>query len=104
MLLTTPLTTQQILTAKWLGCLWGLRWPAVWLGSIYVIGLVTGGLSILAIPLWPARCWCIQELWRSSGSVLGDPSHEHTGDGGRCLRRAGHGRGALVSLDVLHSA
>jgi ABC-type transport system involved in multi-copper enzyme maturation permease subunit len=50
-LLTSPLSTHEILLAKWAGCLWGLRWPAAWLGSIYALGLVTGGLSPLALPL-----------------------------------------------------
>jgi ABC-type transport system involved in multi-copper enzyme maturation permease subunit len=49
-LLTSPLSTREILFGKWLGCLWGLRWPGVWLGSIYLLGLLTGGLSLLAIP------------------------------------------------------
>jgi hypothetical protein len=40
-----------MLFGKWVGCLWGMRWPAVWLGSIYAIGLLTGGLSPVAIPL-----------------------------------------------------
>lgn len=50
-LLTSPLSTQEILFGKWLGCLWGLRWQVLWLGMIYLIGLLTGGLSLLAIPL-----------------------------------------------------
>jgi ABC-type transport system involved in multi-copper enzyme maturation permease subunit len=50
-LLTSPLTTQEILVGKWLGCLWGLRWPGLWLGGIYAVGLLTGGLSLLAVPL-----------------------------------------------------
>jgi ABC-type transport system involved in multi-copper enzyme maturation permease subunit len=49
-LLTSPLSTREILFAKWLGCLWGLRWPAVWLGSIYFLGVLTGGLSPFAVP------------------------------------------------------
>ncbi len=53
-LLTSPLSTHEILLAKWAGCLWGLRWPAAWLGSIYAMGLVTGGLSPLALPLLAA--------------------------------------------------
>jgi ABC-type transport system involved in multi-copper enzyme maturation permease subunit len=50
-LLTSPLLTREILFAKWLGCLWGLRWLGVWLGIIYTLGLLTGGLSPLAVPL-----------------------------------------------------
>ncbi len=50
-LLTSPLSTQEILYGKWVGCLWGLRWVGVWLGTVYLLGLVTGGLSPLAVPL-----------------------------------------------------
>jgi ABC-type transport system involved in multi-copper enzyme maturation permease subunit len=50
-LLTSPLSAREILFGKWVGCLWSLRWPSAWLGSIYLVGLVTGGLSPLAIPL-----------------------------------------------------
>jgi ABC-type transport system involved in multi-copper enzyme maturation permease subunit len=50
-LLTSPLTTREILFGKWVGCMWGLRWPALWLGSIYALGLLTGGLSPFAVPL-----------------------------------------------------
>jgi ABC-type transport system involved in multi-copper enzyme maturation permease subunit len=49
-LLTSPLSTREILFAKWLGCLWGLRWSGVWLGTIYLLGMVTGGLSLFAVP------------------------------------------------------
>jgi ABC-type transport system involved in multi-copper enzyme maturation permease subunit len=50
-LLTSPLSTREILFGKWVGCLWGLRWPAAWLGIVYLAGVVTGGLSPLAVPL-----------------------------------------------------
>jgi ABC-type transport system involved in multi-copper enzyme maturation permease subunit len=50
-LLTSPLSTREILFGKWVGCLWAVRWAVAWLGSIYLFGLVTGGLSPLAVPL-----------------------------------------------------
>jgi ABC-type transport system involved in multi-copper enzyme maturation permease subunit len=50
-LLTSPLTTREILFGKWAGCLLALRWPALWLAVVYLFGLVTGGLSPLALPL-----------------------------------------------------
>ena len=53
-LLTTSLTTREILHGKWVGCLRGLRWPAAWLGSIYAIGVMTGGLRLSAVPLLAA--------------------------------------------------
>jgi ABC-type transport system involved in multi-copper enzyme maturation permease subunit len=50
-LLTSPLSTREILFGKWVGCLWGQRWLALWLAIVYLFGLVTGGLSPLAVPL-----------------------------------------------------
>jgi ABC-type transport system involved in multi-copper enzyme maturation permease subunit len=49
--LASPLSTREILFGKWVGCLWGLRWLTPWLGTIYLIGVATGGLSPLAVPL-----------------------------------------------------
>lgn len=49
-LLTSPLGSREILFGKWVGCLWGLRWPATWLGCVYLLGLLTGGLSLFAVP------------------------------------------------------
>lgn len=51
-LLTTPLTTTEILWGKWLGSLSSVRWGLVWLGLIWLIGAATGGLQpVLLIPL-----------------------------------------------------
>jgi ABC-type transport system involved in multi-copper enzyme maturation permease subunit len=50
-LLTSPLSTREILFGKLVGCLWAVRWSVAWLGSIYLFGVVTGGLSPLAVPL-----------------------------------------------------
>jgi ABC-type transport system involved in multi-copper enzyme maturation permease subunit len=50
-LLTSPLSADEILFGKWVGCLWGLRWPTLWLAIVYLVGLVAGGLSALAVPL-----------------------------------------------------
>jgi ABC-type transport system involved in multi-copper enzyme maturation permease subunit len=62
-LLTSPLSTREILFGKWVGCLWGLRWPALWPGAIYLVGVATGGLSPLALPLLAAAllfyCGCM---------------------------------------------
>lgn len=49
-LLTTTLSARQILWGKWWGCMLGLRRAWVWLGLIWLIGLVTGGLHPLAVP------------------------------------------------------
>ena len=50
-LLTTPLSSDEILFGKWLGSVAGMRWAWVWLGSIWLLGLSTGGLSPLAVPV-----------------------------------------------------
>ncbi len=50
-LLTSPLDTQAILAAKWLGNILTVRKAWLWLGAIYGLGLVTGGLHPVALPL-----------------------------------------------------
>jgi ABC-type transport system involved in multi-copper enzyme maturation permease subunit len=49
-LLTTPLGASAILYGKWIGSILSVRWAALWLAVIWVIGLVTDGLSIVAVP------------------------------------------------------
>jgi ABC-type transport system involved in multi-copper enzyme maturation permease subunit len=56
-LLTSPLAADEILFGKWVGCLWGLRWPALRLAIVYLVGLVTGGLSVLAVPFLAAAAF-----------------------------------------------
>jgi hypothetical protein len=48
--MTTPLDDSQILFGKLVGSVLGQRWGWVWLGAIYVIGVLTGGLNPLAVP------------------------------------------------------
>jgi ABC-type transport system involved in multi-copper enzyme maturation permease subunit len=50
-LLTTPLDSDSILSAKWLGNILSVRWGWLWLGLIYGLGLATGGLHPVALPL-----------------------------------------------------
>lgn len=50
-LLITPLDSTSILGAKFVGSLCSVRLGWVWLGSIYVIALVSGALHIFALPL-----------------------------------------------------
>jgi ABC-type transport system involved in multi-copper enzyme maturation permease subunit len=50
-LLTTPLKTEEILYAKWYGSVWSLRWGWVWLAGIYGLGVLTGGVHLLSLPL-----------------------------------------------------
>ncbi len=49
-LLTTPSGRNEILYGKWIGSILSVRWAALWIGLIWLIGLVTDGLSIIAVP------------------------------------------------------
>ncbi len=50
-LLTTPLDAPSILFAKWMGAISSVRLAWLWLGSIWLMGAVTDGLQIAAVPL-----------------------------------------------------
>jgi ABC-type transport system involved in multi-copper enzyme maturation permease subunit len=50
-LLTTRLTNSEILFGKWLGAVMSVRWGWAWLGLIWFISLVTGGVLIVALPM-----------------------------------------------------
>jgi ABC-type transport system involved in multi-copper enzyme maturation permease subunit len=50
-LLTSPLPTGDILYGKWLGSVLSMRWIWLWLGVIWLLGVLTGGLSPVAVPL-----------------------------------------------------
>ena len=50
-LLMSPLQSNDILFAKWLGSLISVRWGWVWLGAIWAIGWFTGGMHHAAILL-----------------------------------------------------
>jgi ABC-type transport system involved in multi-copper enzyme maturation permease subunit len=50
-LLTTPLDSDTILFAKWLGAVFSVRRGWLWLGALWGVGLLTGGLHPLALPL-----------------------------------------------------
>lgn len=50
-LLTTPMSSNQILAAKWLGSIASVRWGWLWLGVVFFLCLITGGLHPLALPL-----------------------------------------------------
>jgi ABC-type transport system involved in multi-copper enzyme maturation permease subunit len=49
--MTTPVTTAEIYWSKWIGSLLSVRLFLIWLGVIWAIGLVTGGVGLLAVPL-----------------------------------------------------
>ncbi len=49
-LLTTPLDSNQILLAKWVGAILSVRQGWIWLGSIWALGVVTGGIHVFCLP------------------------------------------------------
>lgn len=57
-LLTSPLENDAILYGKWLGSLLSQRWTGIWLALIYGLGLVTGGVHLLALPFL-AIAWLV---------------------------------------------
>jgi ABC-type transport system involved in multi-copper enzyme maturation permease subunit len=62
-LMTTTVTTSEIMTAKWAGALWSVRGFLWWLGPVWLVALVFGGVNpvviFLHIPafLAPATCF-----------------------------------------------
>ncbi len=50
-LLTSPLDSTAILSAKLLGSITSVRLGWLWLGAIWGLGLLSGGLHLLALPL-----------------------------------------------------
>ncbi len=66
-LLTSPLDSAEILWAKYVGTILSMRLAWLWLGIIWVTGLLTGGLHVLALPLLLAA-WFI---YASFFTVLG---------------------------------
>jgi ABC-type transport system involved in multi-copper enzyme maturation permease subunit len=51
-LITTPLAGNSILLAKFVGSLFSVRLGWFWIGAILGLGLVTGGIHVLALPLF----------------------------------------------------
>jgi ABC-type transport system involved in multi-copper enzyme maturation permease subunit len=50
-LLSTPLESTAILSAKYVGSLCSIRLGLIWLAAIYTIALIMGGLHLFALPL-----------------------------------------------------
>jgi ABC-type transport system involved in multi-copper enzyme maturation permease subunit len=55
-LLTSPLKSADILSAKWLGSIFSLRWAWAWLFVVWGTGLVTDGLDIVTLPWLVLAC------------------------------------------------
>jgi ABC-2 family transporter protein len=56
-LLTSPLESGAILSAKWLGSILSPRWAWAWLCLVWGIGLVTGGLDFVTLPWLVLACF-----------------------------------------------
>jgi ABC-type Na+ efflux pump permease subunit len=50
-LLLTDLSTDEILAQKWLGSIGVVRWGLLWVAVHWFVGVVTGGLDPLAVPV-----------------------------------------------------
>ncbi len=57
-LLTAPVDSTEILYAKWLGALLSVRWAALWLVVVWLIGAATGGMYLLTVP-WLLLTWFV---------------------------------------------
>lgn len=51
-LVTTPLSSDAILLAKFVGSLFSVRLGWLWLGAVLGLGVLSGGLHVLAVPLF----------------------------------------------------
>lgn len=61
-LLTTPMSSDAMLNAKLIGCLANLRLGWVWLGSMLLMGMMTGGIHLLAVPIFVVA-WFVYALF-----------------------------------------
>lgn len=68
-LLSSPLTNEAILRAKWLGSLLSVRRLGYYLGFIWLLGLFTGGLHLLALPLL-VGAWFIYAAFMCSVGMI----------------------------------
>lgn len=57
-LLTSPLSSEDILYGKWLGAILSVRWMLPWLAFIWGLGVLGCGLNLLAVPLL-VLAWCV---------------------------------------------
>jgi len=65
-LLLTDLSAEEILGQKWWASFLVLRWGLVWVGIHWLVAMLTGGLSPLAVPVlvleWSAYAACAASL------------------------------------------
>ena len=63
-LITTPMSSEAILSAKLLGTMMSLRMGWLWFGSMMAIAVLTGGIHLLAVPI-VITAWFIYALFFS---------------------------------------
>jgi ABC-type transport system involved in multi-copper enzyme maturation permease subunit len=51
-LITTPLSSDAILLSKFVGALFSVRLGWLWLGAVLALGVLTGGMHVVALPLF----------------------------------------------------
>jgi ABC-type Na+ efflux pump permease subunit len=64
-LLLTDLSTDEILSQKWLGSVGVVRWGLVWVAVHWLVGVLTGGLHILAVPVLALE-WVVYAAFAAS--------------------------------------
>jgi ABC-type transport system involved in multi-copper enzyme maturation permease subunit len=76
-LLTSPLTSKEILFAKWLGSIFSVRWAILWLGIIWTLGALTGGLDRTCLP-WLVLAWCVYAAFMAALGLFFSTVHSTT--------------------------
>jgi len=76
-LLTSPLQTQEILFAKWLGSILSVRWALLWLCMIWALGALTGGLDRTCLP-WLVLAWCVYAAFMAALGLFFSTIHSTT--------------------------
>jgi ABC-type transport system involved in multi-copper enzyme maturation permease subunit len=76
-LLTSPLRTQEILFAKWLGSILSVRWALLWLCVIWGLGALTGGLDRTCLP-WLILAWCVYAAFMAALGLYFSTIHNTT--------------------------
>jgi ABC-type transport system involved in multi-copper enzyme maturation permease subunit len=66
-LLASPLTLGEIRAAKWFGAILGAKWMFLLLTMVWAIGLLSGGLHVLALPILLAALGCYAAFMASLG-------------------------------------
>jgi ABC-type transport system involved in multi-copper enzyme maturation permease subunit len=69
-LLSSPLPSRDILWGKWLGSLLSVRRLGWYVGAIWLVGIATGGLNLLAVPLLAAALFIYGAFLSSLGMVF----------------------------------